>query len=98
MPTNTTQSSTAISLVRWGVTIQLAGLLWGTIVQMTPYPRLALTAHIQFMVEGAMILLAGILLNQTSLIEISAVQSRIVYWGLGGAWVVLIADCANAFW
>jgi len=68
------------------------------IVQDTPYPRLALTAHIQFMAVGAMVLLAGILLHQTSLIEIGAVQSRIVYWGLTGCWVVIGFECVNVFW
>jgi (hydroxyamino)benzene mutase len=92
------QSSTALSLVRSGVSLQLIGLIWGMIVQATPYPRLALTAHIQFMIEGVMILLVGILLSQTSLIEIGAIQSRIVYWGFAGVWVVMAAECANAFW
>jgi hypothetical protein len=99
MPTTTTaQSSTALSLVRQGVSLQFIGLIWGMIVQDTPYPRLALTAHIQFMAEGAMVLLAGILLHQTSLIEIGAIQSRIVYWGLTGCWVVIAFECVNAFW
>ena len=39
------------------------GLIWGFFVPLTPYPRLALTAHIQFAVEGTMVVAAGLLLN-----------------------------------
>ena len=46
------QARTGLGLVRSGVSLQLAGLLWGFAVGLTPFPRLALTAHIQMMVEG----------------------------------------------
>jgi hypothetical protein len=98
MSANTTQASTALSLVCSGVCLQLFGLIWGMVVGLTPYPRLALTAHIQFMAEGAMVLLIGLVLLQTSIISISARQCRIVYWGLAGVWVVTVAECVNSFW
>jgi hypothetical protein len=68
------------------------------IVGLTPYPRLALTAHIQLMAEDAMVLLVGLVLLQTSIINIGVTQCRIVYWGLAGVWVTMIAECTNAFW
>ncbi len=96
--TLTSQSRTAQALIRSGLSLQLVGLCWGLVVQATPFPRLALTAHIQLMAEGAMVLLAGILLLQTSVIRLSDLQSKIVYWGLGSIWVTMAAECTNAFW
>ena len=94
----TSQTRTGLSLIRSGLSLQLFGLCWGLGVQATPFPRLALTAHIQLMVEGAMVLLVGITLLQTSVIQLGALQSQIVYWGLGGIWVTMAAECANSFW
>jgi hypothetical protein len=98
MSSNTAQSKTALGLVRSGVALQLAGLLWGIVVHLTRYPGLGLTAHIQFMAEGAMVLLVGILLCQSSIIDISALECQIVFWGFAGVWVVMAANCANAYW
>jgi hypothetical protein len=92
------QSTTAHSLIRSGLSLQLAGLLWGLAVQATPYPRLALTAHIQLMAEGAMVLLAGLVLLQTSVVQIGMLQCQLVYWGFAGVWVSMVAECVNAFW
>ncbi|KAK9482019.1 hypothetical protein V1527DRAFT_477712 [Lipomyces starkeyi] len=92
------QAATGLSLIRSGVSLQLFGLLWGMIVQLTPFPRLALTAHIQLMVEGAMVLGAGLLLRQPNLLKLSTLESRIVWWGMTSVWVVMLAECANAFW
>ncbi|KAK9372334.1 uncharacterized protein V1513DRAFT_452609 [Lipomyces chichibuensis] len=92
------QTATGLSLIRSGVSLQLFGLLWGLIVQRTPFPRLALTVHIQSMVEGAMILGAGLLLRQPNNLKLSAVESRMVWWGMASVWVVILAECTNAFW
>jgi hypothetical protein len=92
------QFTTAHSVIRSGLSLQLFGLCWGFAVQATPYPRLALTAHINLMAGGAMVLLAGIVLLHPSVIQLSTLQSRIVYWGLGGLWLPMAAQCANAFW
>ncbi|KAJ8098146.1 hypothetical protein POJ06DRAFT_145827 [Lipomyces tetrasporus] len=95
---DSTQAATGLSLIRSGVSLQLFGLLWGMIVQLTPFPRLALTAHIQLMVEGAMVLGAGLLLRQPNLLKLSTLESRIVWWGMASIWVVMLAECTNAFW
>lgn len=42
----------ARQLLLHGLVLILSGLLWGLVVPSTPYPRLALGAHIQFMVNG----------------------------------------------
>ncbi|KAK9329283.1 hypothetical protein V1520DRAFT_356088 [Lipomyces starkeyi] len=47
------QAITALSLLRSGVSLQLFGLVWGLIIPVTPFPKLALTAHIQSMAQAA---------------------------------------------
>lgn len=74
------------------------GLCWGFYVPHTPFPRLALTAHIQCMVEGTMILLSGMLVEKTDHIKLSETQATIVLVGMVGAWPVLLMECANAWW
>ncbi|KAK3342211.1 hypothetical protein B0T25DRAFT_594426 [Lasiosphaeria hispida] len=100
-----------LSLLRHGSGLIGFGLLFGFVVPLTPYPRLALTAHIQFAVEGTMVLAAGALLNskpfQTPRGETSDKrvvdylgpwQRRVVYWGLAGIWVTLGSEALNAWW
>jgi hydroxylaminobenzene mutase len=78
--------------------MQLVGLTWGFYVQHTPFPRLGLTAHIQPMAEGAMVLLAGVTLTQTSIIRVGETGAMVVKWGLGGVWVSMVAEMVNAWW
>jgi hypothetical protein len=52
-----------LALLRHGSGLIGFGLLFGFAVPFTPYPRLGLTAHIQFAVEGTMVVAAGLLLN-----------------------------------
>ena len=42
-----------------GMALVLAGLVWGLVVPHTPYPRLALTAHVQFETNGMLIIILG---------------------------------------
>ncbi|KAK9358380.1 hypothetical protein V1504DRAFT_461324 [Lipomyces starkeyi] len=95
---DSTQTATGLSLIRSGVSLQLFGLLWGAIVPLTPFPRLALTGHIQSMVEGTMILGVGLLLRQPNLLKLSSLESSIVWSGMASVWLVILAECANAFW
>lgn len=76
----------------------LFGLCWGFIVPTTPYPRLGLTAHIQCMAEGSMILLAGILTDQTDHVTLSEAQAQVVLWGMATVWPVMLTEVANAWW
>ena len=45
-----------------GMALVLAGLIWGLIVPHTPYPRLALGAHIQFEANGLLLIVMAVLL------------------------------------
>jgi (hydroxyamino)benzene mutase len=97
-PTSTPQHRTAHSLITSGLSMQLLGLTWGFLVKHTPFPRLGLTAHIQLMAEGAMVLLAGVTLTQTSIVRVGERGALVVKWGLGGVWVSMVAEMVNAWW
>jgi hydroxylaminobenzene mutase len=44
-----------------GLDLVLAGLVWGFAPPLTPYPRLAVGAHIQFETNGLLFVVLGIL-------------------------------------
>ncbi|KAK0646813.1 hypothetical protein B0T16DRAFT_458698 [Cercophora newfieldiana] len=100
-----------LSLLRHGSGLIGFGLLFGFIVPLTPYPRLGLTAHIQFAVEGTMVVAAGALLNSKPFLTpagqpsekrvvdyLAPWQKKVVYYGMTGIWVTLLSEAANAWW
>ncbi|KIM20515.1 hypothetical protein M408DRAFT_30298 [Serendipita vermifera MAFF 305830] len=90
--------STSTNLIKSGVTLQLFGLLWGLYVPSTPFPRLALSAHLHSMTNGALLTVVGLVLRQTDLLTLNPLQSSIVTWGLNTAWISIASKCANAYW
>ena len=48
--------------------------------------------------EGAMFLLAGILVNQHSLLALSPLQLNLVWGGLSSLLITMVAEYINAFW
>jgi hydroxylaminobenzene mutase len=49
-----------------GLILVLSGLVWGLVVPHTPYPRLALGAHIQFVINGILFIAMATLLLKVS--------------------------------
>lgn len=80
-----------------GALMILVGLGCGLGVSAAPYPRLMLTAHIQFVVNGMLSLLAGILLK-TSLSVVGRTGGFVVVAGHVLAWAVCLSEVAAAFW
>ncbi|KAK0623687.1 hypothetical protein B0T14DRAFT_545115 [Immersiella caudata] len=95
-----------LSLLRHGAALIGFGLLFGCIVPLTPYPRLALTAHMQFAIEGTMVAAAGASLNSTPfrssnkkvVDNLGRRGINVVYYGIVGIWVTLLSEAANAWW
>ena len=80
-----------------GLVLILVGLVWGLVVPHTPYPRLALGAHIQFVTNGLLLIAMGSLLR--------LFQPRIAGWAVWimvlAAWLVwlmALSEVANAWW
>ncbi|HEX4796581.1 MAG TPA: hypothetical protein VH370_22510 [Humisphaera sp.] len=75
----------------------LVGLVWGLIVPHTPYPRLALGAHIQLTGSGIMFLVAGLVIAHLNLG--TGQFSRVIL--LAGPWItwpMALSEIANAWW
>ena len=84
-------------IVTHGLTLILVGLVWGLAIPMTPYPRLALGAHIQFETNGILFLLLGILLLKVPhSVGIKSIWVVIVSAWL--TWLMALSEVANAWW
>jgi hydroxylaminobenzene mutase len=80
-----------------GLALVMAGLVWGFGVPLAPYPRLALTAHIQFMSNGVLIIvMAGLLLTLPHRVGPRAVGVMLAAAWL--TWAMALSEVANAWW
>ena len=80
-----------------GMGLVLVGLIWGMVVPNTPYPRLALGAHTQF-VSGGMLLMvmAAVLLALRHRVgNNSMVLMVFAAWLI---WPMALSEAANSFW
>jgi len=80
-----------------GLMLVMMGLVWGFGVPLTPYPRLALTAHIQFMSNGVLIIvMAGLLLTLPHRVGQRGVAVMLAAAWL--TWAMALSEVANAWW
>jgi hydroxylaminobenzene mutase len=80
-----------------GMALILTGLVWGLVVPHTPYPRLALTAHVQFESNGMLIVILALLLM--SLRHRVGTKSAFVMVGAAWlTWLMALSEVANAWW
>jgi len=80
-----------------GMVLVLVGLVWGLVVPNTPYPRLALGAHIQFVTNGMLfIVLATLLLALPHSVGRKSVWVMLLSVWL--TWVMALSEAANAWW
>jgi hydroxylaminobenzene mutase len=80
-----------------GLMLVMVGLLWGFVVPHTPYPRLALGAHIQFVTNGILIVVMAVLLLKLP----HHVGTKSVSMMLTAAWLIwpmALSEAANAWW
>ena len=85
------------SNLRQGAIYILVGLVWGMMISMTPFPRLALGAHIQLTAHGVMFLVAGLVILQLQ-IKKSSIATGILLAGPWLTWPVMLSEMANAWW
>jgi len=80
-----------------GLMLVLAGLVWGLVVPNTPYPRLALGAHIQFETNGLLfIVLATLLLALPH--RVGRLSVRVMLLAAWLTWAMALSEVANAWW
>jgi hypothetical protein len=80
-----------------GLTFVLVGLAWGFFVPSTPYPRLALGAHVQLTGSGVLFLvLALLLLGVPNRVGVKSVSVMLLAVWL--TWAMALSEVANAWW
>jgi hydroxylaminobenzene mutase len=80
-----------------GLAFVLVGLVWGFCVPMTPFPRLALVAHVQLTGNGLLfIVLAMLLLTLPNRVGTKSVWVMLVSVWL--TWAMILSQVANAWW
>jgi len=84
-------------LLMHGMVLVLVGLVWGLVVPGTPYPRLALGAHIQFVSNGMLfIVLAISLLALPNRVGLKSIWVMVLAAWL--TWTMALSELANAWW
>lgn len=84
-------------LLLHGMVLILAGLLWGLAVPATPWPRLALGAHIQFVVNGMLFaIMATMLISLPNAVGPQSLRVMVVAAWL--TWAMALSEVANAWW
>lgn len=90
-------ASGAKQILIHGMAFILVGLLWGLVVPHTPYPRLALSAHIQFEGSGVLfIVLAVLLLTLPHRVGRKSIWVMLLSVWL--TWVMVLSEVGNAWW
>ena len=80
-----------------GLMLVLVGVVWGLVVPNTPYPRLALGAHIQFETNGLLfIVLATLLLALPH--RVGRLSVRVMLLAAWLTWAMALSEVANAWW
>jgi hydroxylaminobenzene mutase len=80
-----------------GLTLILAGLIFGFAPPVATYPRLALGAHIQFVTNGMlMVVLAIVVLHVPSRVGVKTVRVMLISASL--TWFIALSEAANAWW
>ena len=71
--------------------------MWGFVTPLTPYPRLALGAHIQFEMNGMLLALLAVLLLKVPH-GVGRKSVRVVVATAWLTWLMALSEVANAWW
>ena len=93
----TTLHSGGKTVLLHGLALILAGLLFGFLPPATPFPRLAVGAHIQFVTNGMLfVVLAVIVLAVPHSAGPKSMRVLVVSAWL--TWLMALSEAANAWW
>ena len=90
-------SRVSCSNLRQGAIYMLVGLLWGLVIPTSPFPRLALGAHIQLTAHGVMFLVAGLVVLHLPSAN-SGLSAQILMAGPWLTWPVMLTEMLNGWW
>lgn len=85
-------------LIKSGSAQLTAAFIWGLNIANTPYPRIALSTHLNLIQEGLLAIAAGLITRDPTLIKLNTWQTNLVVWSHLGLWVLDTASACNAYW
>ena len=80
-----------------GLALIFAGLIWGFAPPLTPYPRLALGAHLQFETNGLLFVVLGVLLLKLPP-SIGGKAVWVIVVSAWLTWLMALSEVANSWW
>ncbi len=80
-----------------GMVLVLFGLIWGLVVPHTPFPRLALGAHIQLVTNGMLFIVMALLL-MTLPNNVGPRSATFMLAAVCLTWIMALSEIANAWW
>ncbi len=80
-----------------GLVLVMVGLLFGFVVPLTPYPRVALGAHVQFVTNGLLFLVMGVLLLKLPH-SVGPKSTALMLLATWLTWLMALSEAANAWW
>lgn len=80
-----------------GLLLVMVGLLFGFVVPHTPHPRLALGAHVQFVTNGLLFLVMGVLLLKLPH-NVGPKSTAVMLLATWLTWLMAVSEAANGWW
>lgn len=80
-----------------GLALVLFGLIWGLVVPHTPFPRLALGAHIQFVSNGMLFVVMAIALLAVPN-NVGPRSAAVMLLAVCLTWLMGFSEVANSWW
>jgi hydroxylaminobenzene mutase len=80
-----------------GMILVLVGLLWGFAVPATPHPRLAVGAHIQFVTNGMLFMVLGLVLLALPH-RVGPKSIGVMVMAAWLTWAMAMSEVANSWW
>lgn len=93
------QAALGLGLVRSGAILLTTSFIWGTQVANTPYPRIALSTHLNMLQHGLLSIAAGLVMREHGLVgKMDDWQVWVVFIPHMYLWVLGIVNICNTFW
>jgi (hydroxyamino)benzene mutase len=80
-----------------GLALIFVGLVWGLATPVTPFPRLGLAAHVQFIENGMLLALQALILAAHPAL-LGGWSIRTVVIAAWTTWPMVLSEVANAWW
>jgi hydroxylaminobenzene mutase len=93
----TYQVPLGLALVKNGALQLTTGFIWGVLIPFPPYPRIALSAHMNIIQHGLLSIAAGYII-QDGLAHYSNWQLYIISGAHFGLWALDIISLVNSWW